>query len=206
MRRVRGGAVGYKTWPYTGRVTDWNEIWGKTEWRRWAKETRAQLDVPTLSQEVVRQLEGWPRYQNARHILSYLAFGSELDLSGLLAHTDKHFYTTRTGQDGTLTVHRLTANLERHRYGFWQPTADSPVVGLERLELLLVPGLAFDVSGARLGHGKGFYDRLLAQVKDVPVVGVTLSELIVPVLPAEQHDVRMTHLLSEKGMLELPVT
>lgn len=203
MRRTRGGAVGYKTWPYTGRVTDWHEIWGKTEWRRWAKETRAQLDAPTLSQEVVRQLEGWPLYQQAEHVLTYLAFGDELELSGL---RDKHFYTTRTGQGGTLTVHQVTANLERHRYGFWQPTADSPEIEPGRLELLLVPGLAFDVSGNRLGYGKGFYDRLLAQAKDIPVVGVVPSKLIVPVLPAEPHDVKMTHLLSEKGVLELPVT
>ncbi len=172
--------------------------WGKTEWRTWAKATRAQLDTATLSEEAVKQLERWPPYRQAEHVLTYLAFGDELGLSGLKG---KHFYTTRTHEGGTLTVHALEGGLERHPYGFQQPTADSPEIGLEGLELILVPGLAFDLSGNRLGYGKGFYDRLLKGVRaGVPVVGVAPSQLIVPALPAEPHDVRMTHLLSEKGV------
>lgn len=172
--------------------------WDKTEWRRWAKKTRAQLDIPGLSNEAVARLEVWPLYERAEHILTYLAFGSELDLSNL---SGKQFYTTRTRADGTLSVHALSEGLERHPYGFVQPRADSPAVAVERLELLLIPGLAFDRQGNRLGYGRGFYDRLLAQIReDVPLVGVAPSPLIVPTLPAEPHDVRMTHLLSETGV------
>lgn len=170
----------------------------KTEWRTWAKATRAQLDIPVLSNSVVAQLERWSPYRRAEHVLTYLAFGDELELSGLRG---KHFYTTRTQGDSTLSVHMLESGLERHPYGFWQPRAGSPVVGVERLELLLVPGLAFDLSGNRLGYGRGFYDRLLPNVRSgVPIVGVTPSQLVVPILPTEPHDVRVTHILSEKGV------
>ena len=134
--------------------------WNKTEWRRWAREKRTQLDIPVLSTEIVSQLEHWPLYKQAEHVLTYLAFGSEINLSKL---GDKHFYATRTYQNGTLTVHALSENLERHAYGFLQPAADKPEVKPGRLELLLIPGLAFDRKGNRLGYGKGFYDRLLAQ-------------------------------------------
>ena len=186
------------------RVANWRKTWGKArskaEWRRWAKETRAQLDIPVLSQEVVAQLERWLLYKQTEHVLTYLALKDELDLSRL---SGKHLYATRAHTDGTLTIHSLTGNLERHPYGFWQPVANSPEVALGRLELLLVPGLAFDTSGNRLGYGKGFYDRLLAQINNVPIVGVVPSELIVPALPAEPHDIKMTHLLSEKGVLEV---
>ncbi len=179
------------------------EIWSTTQskagWRRWAKVRRSQLDTRVLSEHAVKQLGHCPLYKQAEHVLTYLAFGSEIDLSEM---SGKHFYATRAHPDGTLTVHPLTKNLERHPYGFWQPAAD---VEIEpgRLELLLVPGLAFDTSGNRLGYGKGFYDRLLAQAGDIPIVGVVPAELIVPVLPTEPHDVRMTHLLSEKGVLEV---
>ena len=160
-----------------------------------------RLDTATLSEEAVKRLEAWPPYRRAEHVLTYLAFGDELDLSGLKG---KHFYTTRTQGDGTLTVHALSGGLERHPYGFRQPSAESPVVGLERLELILVPGLAFDLSGTRLGYGKGFYDRLLKGVRaGVPVVGVAPSQLIVPTLPTEPHDVAVTHLLSEEGITEV---
>lgn len=171
--------------------------WSKLEWRRWAKTTRAQLDIPALSTAVVAQLEAWPPYRRAEHVLTYLAFGSELNLSNL---SGKQFYTTRTQRDGALSVHALSEGLERHPYGFFQPRAESPAVEITRLELLLIPGLAFDHLGDRLGYGRGFYDRLLLQVKDIPVVGVTPLALIVPALPAEPHDVRMTHLLNESGV------
>lgn len=172
--------------------------WGKSEWRDWAKVTRAQLDIPALSRGAVTRLELWPPYRRAEHVLTYLAFGSELDLSGLKG---KRFYATRTQGDGTLTVHALEDGLERHPYGFWQPSVESPAVEVGRLQLLLVPGLAFDLLGTRLGYGKGFYDRLLTGIrKGVPIVGVTPSRLIVPVLPSRPHDVPMTHLLSETGV------
>lgn len=176
---------------------------GKAEWRGWAKEVRAQLDTLTLSKDVVLQLEHALLYRHAEHILIYLAFGDEIDLSTLPdKYSHKHFYATRTAPGGTLSVHKLKEKLEHHRYGFYQPDRESPEVALGRLELLLVPGLAFDTSGNRLGYGKGFYDRLLARAS-VPVVGVVPSQLIVPALPAEPHDVQMTHLLSEKGVLEV---
>lgn len=175
--------------------------WGKSEWRRWAKETRTRLYTPRLSAAAVAQLVAWPPYKHAEHVLTYLAFGDELELSGL---TGKHLYATRTRNDGTLSVHALTGGLERHPYGFRQPRGDSPAVDIKRLELILVPGLAFDLSGTRLGYGKGFYDRLLTDVREgVPVVGVAPSRLIVPALPREPHDVPMTHLLSETGVVSV---
>ncbi len=144
------------------------------------------------------QLELWPTYRLAEHVLTYLAFGSELNLSGLQG---KRFYITRTRDDGTLSVHALSEGLERHPYGFWQASRENSEVEIGRLQLLLVPGLAFDPSGTRLGYGKGFYDRLLGSVqKGVPIVGVTPSQLIVPALPTRAHDVPMTHLLSETGV------
>lgn len=174
--------------------------WSKSEWRRWAKETRAGLDIPALSSAAVTQLELWPPYRRAEHVLTYLAFGSELDLSGLKG---KHFYITRTRDDGTLSVHALSEGLERHPYGFWQARQGSPEVAVGRPQLLLIPGLAFDRSGTRLGYGKGFYDRLLLQVRaGTPVVGVAPTPLIVPALPSRPHDVAMTHLLSETGVVE----
>lgn len=171
---------------------------GKPDWRRWAKATRAGLDIPALSRAVRERLELWPPYRQAEHVLTYLAFGAELDLAEL---GGKHFYATRTRRDGLLSVHALAGELERHPHGFLEPSKDSPEVELEQLDLLLVPGLAFDHSGTRLGYGKGFYDRLLAGVSPgVPVVGVGPDALIVEALPSAAHDVPMTHLISESGI------
>ena len=98
--------------------------WTKLEWRRWAKETWAQLELAILSEKVTRQLAHSPLFSDAKHILTYLAFGNELDLAALLdKYPNQQFYATRTHEDHTLTVHKLTGeltgNFERHPYGFF---------------------------------------------------------------------------------------
>jgi 5-formyltetrahydrofolate cyclo-ligase len=65
----------------------------------------------------------------------------------------------------------------------------------------LVPGMLFDRTGGRLGHGAGYYDRLLPGLgPTVPRVGVVPTALVVDALPCEAHDVPMTHLATEAGV------
>jgi 5-formyltetrahydrofolate cyclo-ligase len=176
----------------------------KAAWRAHAKRVRTTLDTAALSQAVVAALRQSPLYQNARHVLSYAAFGDELSLSALLGD-DKQFYLTRTqlAPEPRLSIHPYDPKrLVRHPYGFDEPAPDAPEVAPEVLELVLAPGLAFDRRGVRLGYGKGLYDRLLAHLSPtVPRVGVVAEALIAEVLPHEQHDVRMTHLASERGVV-----
>jgi len=171
----------------------------KRAWRAWAREVRAGLDIPALSAEITAHLLNWPTFRAAEHVLIYLAFGSEVSLEGLLGE-GKRFYATRTAQGG-LTVHRLEGALEPHPYGYLQPGGGSEEVSPDTLDLALVPGLAFDHAGNRLGYGKGYYDRLLPKLRaGTPLVGVAPEALIVEMLPCEAHDVRMTHLVSERGV------
>ncbi|MEX2541749.1 MAG: 5-formyltetrahydrofolate cyclo-ligase [Trueperaceae bacterium] len=175
----------------------------KADWRVWARRRRSAIDPWHTGQAVAARLREWPAYLASARILVYLAFGDEPDLSALLDDPAKSFYTTRTATEGepALTLHRLDlASLERHRFGFLQPTVAAAGSAGE-MEMVLVPGLAFDVSGHRLGFGMGFYDRFLGSLDpSVPLVGITPAELLVPRLPSEPHDVRMTHLATEDGV------
>lgn len=158
----------------------------------------------TLGLQVAAQLREWPTYQAARRVLSYLAFGSEIDLRDLHEDNGKTFYVTRTAraQDPGLTIHRLSEGLEPHPYGYLQPPADAEPVSPHLIDLVLVPGLCFDMQGMRLGYGKGYYDRLLPSLQpEVVRVGVTAEALVVPTLPSDSFDVRMTHLVTELGVV-----
>jgi 5-formyltetrahydrofolate cyclo-ligase len=172
----------------------------KQDWRRWAKNYRSQLVSPTLDYEIVKTLRSSELYQRSRHVLSYLAFGSEINLAALHGDSSKTFYVTRTWEDGTLRVHPLKGDLEVHPYGFLQPPATTPTVDLATIDLVLVPGLAFDKQGARLGYGKGYYDRLLPTLENAPRLGVSAHLLVVETLPREPHDALMTQLVSETGI------
>lgn len=145
-----------------------------------------------------------PHYLAATSILTYLAFGSEIDLGGLTADPTKRFLITRVDESrgGELSVHELGRSaLERHPFGLVQPVAGSAATALEEVDLVLVPGLVFDAAGYRLGYGKGLYDRLLPRLRaDAPRFGVVHTSLIVAELPREPHDVPMTHLATQEGV------
>jgi 5-formyltetrahydrofolate cyclo-ligase len=176
----------------------------KQTWRRWAKQNRSLAVNPTSSYEVVKALRGSRLYQEASHILTYLAFGDEISLTALHQDKRKTFYVTRAWQDNTLTVHSLSKDLETHRYGFSQPLETAPVIDISKIDLVLVPGLCFDKSGTRLGYGKGHYDRLLPMFLDVPRVGVTVEALLVDRLPKDSFDVSMSQLVTEAGLHPIP--
>jgi 5-formyltetrahydrofolate cyclo-ligase len=192
----------------------------KAAWRSWARARRqalAQADARrTAERAVAEHLLAWTPWRRARVALVYLAFGSELDplagglRPGLLAGDTGAdapaqrplLATTRTPDGGGLQVHALEPDaLERHRLGFLQPRADAPAMPLERIDLVLVPGLCFDRRGARLGYGRGYYDRLLPLLPAHAVtIGVVHDALVAPRVPREPHDALVRFLVSESGI------
>lgn len=93
-------------------------------------------------------------------------------------------------------------DLERGPFGALQPKPFCEPIPLRKLDLILVPGLAFDASGGRLGRGGGFYDRLL-QVSGAKTVGVCLDEQIVPKVPSDELDERVEIVVSPTRTLRV---
>jgi 5-formyltetrahydrofolate cyclo-ligase len=87
------------------------------------------------------------------------------------------------------------AELVSGLFGTLEPGPGCPVVPLNQLDLVLVPGIAFDLAGRRLGRGKGFYDRLLAEVRGHKC-GVAFDAQIVAEVPEEPHDMRVDSILT----------
>lgn len=72
------------------------------------------------------------------------------------------------------------------------------------VDLVVMPGVAFDPYGNRLGYGAGYYDRLLARLKkDIPLVAIAYEEQIVDSLPHESHDVRVHMIVTDKRIIEV---
>ncbi|MDZ7799817.1 MAG: 5-formyltetrahydrofolate cyclo-ligase [Trueperaceae bacterium] len=177
----------------------------KQAWRAAARDARGRLDHAAWSAAVVKALRAWAPYHAAGTVAVYLAFGSEADLSALFEDGARVVAPRMAAGDGPLTLHRLVGAPSRHRFGMLEPPADAPRVFAAEVDLFLVPGLAFDRAGGRLGYGGGHYDRLLAEARpDAARVGVAHPELLAASLPLAPHDVRVTHLALPGGVVELP--
>jgi 5-formyltetrahydrofolate cyclo-ligase len=169
--------------------------WARAERRAWAESAERSRDEAALR----ATLRAWPTWRAARWALAYAAFGDEIAPWPLGAGPAQAL--TRTVPGGALQLRAGRPPLERHPFGFAQPTARAPIVPDRAIDVVLVPGLAFDRAGTRLGYGAGLYDRLLPRLRSgIPRIGVTIDALICEALPREAHDVAMTHLLTPSGL------
>lgn len=177
----------------------------KADWRAWAAEQRRTVAWDVVSSAVRAHLLDWKPLRDAAAVLLYLPMAEEINLQPLVdSGLPCRWLTTRTPPAGsTLTIHELGGPLEVHRYGYLQPHSSAPEVHPLDVDVMLVPALVFDLWGNRLGRGAGYYDRLLAMAReDCPLVGIVSADLVVDRLPVERHDIAMTHLATEEGVIE----
>jgi 5-formyltetrahydrofolate cyclo-ligase len=175
----------------------------KAGWRRWARGHRL---APVDPEPFVAALAGLLAQAPAGWVVTYRAMAHEVDVSAVEAVAGLGpFALVRTVPGFGLSVHPATAPLERHRWGFDQPVAGAAEVPVGEVAVVVVPGLAFDRRGQRLGHGAGYYDRFLGRLRPGAWrVGVTPAALVVDSLPVDPHDRPMTHLVTEHGVTACP--
>jgi 5-formyltetrahydrofolate cyclo-ligase len=139
--------------------------------------------------------------------MGFVALPSEPDLLPLLralANEGREVFLPRwnvTSQRYEPAKMPADGNLVAGPFGVFEPPLPTPAVSHEPLDLILVPGLAFDADGRRLGRGRGFYDRILAQSGPARRWGVAFDLQIVEVVPCEMHDVKLDRIATPAGWL-----
>jgi len=155
------------------------------------RESLSEGEVVAASTALCQRLAGWPILQGARVALAYLAFRNEIDLGGLLNRLPVVQWVVPRVQGKELVLHRYDpVRLVRHHFGMLEPAADLPVVAVAQVDVVLVPGVAFDRHGGRLGFGGGFYDRFLARCSALRM-GVTYDLCLADRLPMGSYDLYM---------------
>jgi 5-formyltetrahydrofolate cyclo-ligase len=99
-------------------------------------------------------------------------------------------------------VENLAEEITTGQFHIREPSAKCPEVPLNRLDFILVPGVAFDLHGRRLGRGRGYYDQLLAAVRGT-TCGVAFEQQIVREVPVEPHDIHLNCILTPTRWIEL---
>lgn len=178
----------------------------KNALRRQALLSRRALDGTAAGLAIGERLATWPAFREAAEVLSYHPLASEVDLLPLMERfREKKWYLPRTTDDTEMIflAYQIGDPLEPHEFGMLEPLAEAPRFSGAPGALVLAPGLMFDRAGARLGYGKGYYDRFLALNPGLVRVGVVPEAFLVPQLPAQPWDVRMHYLATEEGILDV---
>lgn len=175
----------------------------KAAWRARARRWRATTTDESAA--VADHLVATAALAGAGRACLFLPMPGEVDLRTLPSRLPGiHWVTTRTADATTLTLHDLAGPMEQHPFGYHQPRADAPRFDPATVDTWLVPGLAFDRHGTRLGHGRGYYDRLLATAgRHAWLVAVTVTRRVVDRLPAAAHDVPMHLVATEHEVLDV---
>jgi 5-formyltetrahydrofolate cyclo-ligase len=150
-----------------------------------------------------------PEFARAEVVLSYAPLRFELDPSAAVERAlslGKQVLLPRVIPDShELSLHLYASGdeLEESGMGIREPLPTSPRIAPERVDLVLVPGLAFDPRGFRLGFGKGFYDRLLPTLPRAVRFGLAFELSLLPEVPSEPHDAPMDGVITEKRLLSM---
>jgi 5-formyltetrahydrofolate cyclo-ligase len=140
---------------------------------------------------------------NARHIAVFLGMAEEIGTAALISMLWRQgcvLYVPKLAAAGRLRFAQLNAlaPLRRNRYGIAEPVLDRRPA---RLDLILLPLVAFDDQGRRLGMGGGYYDRLLERARRRPLrVGFAFAAQEVAAVPAAARDVRLDAIVTERGL------
>ncbi|HUG09253.1 MAG TPA: 5-formyltetrahydrofolate cyclo-ligase [Acidimicrobiia bacterium] len=167
-------------------------------------EMRAQpLVEPEQNRLVVEALFTWLSARMPGTASAFLAMPGEVDVSPLFTRLPGwRWVLPRVEEDGPMTFRDRDLPRETHRLGMEQPTGSGPAIPVHEIDVFLTPGLAFDRSGGRLGKGRGFYDRVLAQMRsDALAVGVTVTSRVVDEVPMRAHDRPMDLVATEDGVI-----
>jgi 5-formyltetrahydrofolate cyclo-ligase len=184
----------------------------KKEIRAQAHERRnAQENKDELSREICAKFVALPEYVRAQTVMYYIDVRSEVrtrhDLPQALTQ-GKKIIVPWCNDQGELELFHLE-NMDELAIGMYKILEPAPALRLlqakqvkaRELDLIMVPGVAFDRGGARMGHGKGYYDKLLQHARpDAPLVALAFECQLFPEIPTAAHDIFMDSIITERAI------
>lgn len=159
------------------------------------------------SRLITESLLALPEFRQAKRVMMYFPLKNEAGTSELVKKTlemGKEVFLPKTDFGKRLIVPTRVSSpeaLERTAQGLVEPK-DGQAARASELDLIIVPGVAFDRQGNRIGMGRGFYDLLLRKVsRKVKLVGLCFEENLEESLPVESHDVKMDLIVTDKQVI-----
>lgn len=148
-------------------------------------------------------------YKNAKQLMVYMPLGNETDTTDIInaAFRDgkKLVFPVTDLKNGEITPCYATEDtkFEKGAFSVKEPCVKD-IADVSKIDVILVPGIAYDKKGARVGFGKGCYDRLLKKTSSIKV-GFCYDFQICEKIVAEEHDIKMDYLITESGIIQCKI-
>ncbi|MDI3328850.1 MAG: 5-formyltetrahydrofolate cyclo-ligase [Alicyclobacillaceae bacterium] len=155
---------------------------------------------------IVDLVEAWLESVGAGTLLAYVPIRSEVDIRPAVDRARRRGMTVafpKVRPDGDLEAIPALRWEDLRAGAFGIPEPEGNPVEPARIDAVLVPGIAFDRLGRRLGYGKGYYDRFLRRVPGAAKAGVAFAGQWVDRLPADPHDVPVDYVITEEGIWDV---
>lgn len=166
--------------------------------------------IQQASQTIQEQLLGLPVFQNAAVIMVYVSMGSEVCTDSLIHHlltlgkrVAIPYLHEQYGKMDASEIRDFAQELTVGKFNTRVPKSEClRLMDPRELELIVIPAVAFDRLGNRLGYGGGYYDRYLKRIsRKTMLIGVNFAAQVVDVLPVDQYDMPVDIVVHEQGIL-----
>lgn len=152
-------------------------------------------------------------YKEAKNIFIYISYDSEINTKRIInraINERKNIYVPRTEFDTKLmNAVKINdfSNLVESRYGILEPKKEEPFIDPNELDIIVVPGVAFDKNGGRIGYGAGYYDRYFKRINEENKSRIIKLALIydfqlIDEVPTDEEDVLIDAVLTEKQFIK----
>lgn len=168
---------------------------------RKSKYSKEQLEE--MSYSIIKNLMELDVYKKANVVLLYYSMPDEVNTKGLIsnAHVSKKIILPVVTKAGLLLKEYISEeSLGVSKYGIKEPVGNI-YLGNDDIDLVVVPGIAFDRSLNRMGRGMGYYDGLLPKI-NAPKVAICFDFQLIDEVPTDERDIKMDMVVSESGIIE----
>ncbi|MDR0915205.1 MAG: 5-formyltetrahydrofolate cyclo-ligase [Endomicrobium sp.] len=165
-----------------------------------------------FSYQIVNAIKQFKKYQKSKIVMFYLSYGSEVMMDYMIEFacmqnkivvlpviTNKITNTMEAVQ-----ILNIISDTTKAVYGIRQPNLTiNNIIPKKNIDLIFVPGVAFDIYGYRIGYGKGYYDRWLQDVPQNKIVGISYNFQIIRKIPIDQYDLSVGTIITERQIIKV---
>ncbi len=160
------------------------------------------------SDKIFDRLIKMPAIRKAKRVMVYVSFREEVDTKRIIEYLWEQGIEVAVPisdpdtKQLSLSLLRSFDDLTVGHYGVMEPVAAAiEPVDPKTIDIVVVPGVAFDRTGNRIGYGAGYYDRFLSQIPKVTTVAVAYAEQVLPQIPADAYDQKIELIVTDRELI-----